>query len=781
MDRNNISKQSVGELISQIVHDFKQRAYTLCQYKPAYGHIFADYIKEYTHWGYSDIDVVFGDLRRWITDEELTDYDIVSYTFGDQNIAYLRGQFTFHKNDPEKVNQLWRGCEYLSKRNEKEHRGFESAEGCYSWAVLGRKDVRVKWAVKADTDVDTSTAVQKSGLYMTSSSIGPTVLYKSSTDDPQAFRNLATKDPRWFEGDIIYRDYDHPLQVDIGKYEFVETSRDRNEKLGKRGCMYWAPMQYQPDLCLSDMSGDDRSQYNLYLIDGRLMKRRYKNIDIGGGGVVTVPFFHFQEWKRKFRRSQITELHRGNDFFASSHVILSLGVISQVWPDSLSAMVDAEARKKTADDFSAFSSQIITREVILTSETTNFPCMAYPLPTMEYCGKFLVHKHEGKRIVSCTDPFTYLDSDHVKVAVCPERDQFIDSHKMGIHAASGGDITVEDAAADITLILTAKFGADNVDALERTKREVANWQGRPSVAVFWQETCEVAEELGQQFDTMSNVLVVSFCGIGYNKASLLNIARDSARTRWTLSGLDVDSGATLSDTALPFAARGVANLINNPSDGDNKKNGDDENGFLGVRGNFFIIPTLTADKITTDLDALFADTSGEFIAKLAATGEEAWREVTSADLGFGEMRENDEFGSTKLTELQHKLTTDFANVRGDTGNRGFFFEEKGSPIILVDEFAPKDGNGQLTRLLSRYEEEMENCLPWLHVGQMLVLGYKLNVASGVYGVQGSEDRHNNSNDDDHCRDLFSDEEMKKVLTNFVVMTAKAATTQVAKW
>ena len=53
-------------------------------------------------------------------------YDIVSYTFGDQNIAYIRGQFTFHKNDPEKVNQLWRGCEYLSsKRNEKEHRGFE--------------------------------------------------------------------------------------------------------------------------------------------------------------------------------------------------------------------------------------------------------------------------------------------------------------------------------------------------------------------------------------------------------------------------------------------------------------------------------------------------------------------------------------------------------------------------------------------------------------------------------------------------------------------------------
>ena len=32
-----------------------------------------------------------------IEGDEWEDYDIVTYTFGDQNRAYLRGQFTFHK------------------------------------------------------------------------------------------------------------------------------------------------------------------------------------------------------------------------------------------------------------------------------------------------------------------------------------------------------------------------------------------------------------------------------------------------------------------------------------------------------------------------------------------------------------------------------------------------------------------------------------------------------------------------------------------------------------
>ena len=43
--------------------------YKLCDFKPAYGFIFSDYIKKYDFWGYCDIDVIFGNIRLFMTDE----------------------------------------------------------------------------------------------------------------------------------------------------------------------------------------------------------------------------------------------------------------------------------------------------------------------------------------------------------------------------------------------------------------------------------------------------------------------------------------------------------------------------------------------------------------------------------------------------------------------------------------------------------------------------------------------------------------------------------------
>lgn len=48
------------------------RPYKLCEYKQAYGYILQDYIKEYDFWGFGDLDLVYGDIRTFITDEVLT-------------------------------------------------------------------------------------------------------------------------------------------------------------------------------------------------------------------------------------------------------------------------------------------------------------------------------------------------------------------------------------------------------------------------------------------------------------------------------------------------------------------------------------------------------------------------------------------------------------------------------------------------------------------------------------------------------------------------------------
>jgi hypothetical protein len=72
-----------------------ESGYKLCDFKPAYGHIFADYIRDYDFWGYCDIDVIFGNIRAFMTDELLNGYDIISARHD-----YLTGCFALYRNQP---------------------------------------------------------------------------------------------------------------------------------------------------------------------------------------------------------------------------------------------------------------------------------------------------------------------------------------------------------------------------------------------------------------------------------------------------------------------------------------------------------------------------------------------------------------------------------------------------------------------------------------------------------------------------------------------------------
>lgn len=47
------------------------RPYKLCEYKQAYGYILQDYIKAYDFWGFGDLDLVYGDIRSFLTDSVL--------------------------------------------------------------------------------------------------------------------------------------------------------------------------------------------------------------------------------------------------------------------------------------------------------------------------------------------------------------------------------------------------------------------------------------------------------------------------------------------------------------------------------------------------------------------------------------------------------------------------------------------------------------------------------------------------------------------------------------
>ena len=49
--------------------------YKLCDYKPMYGYIFEEYLKEYYYWGFCDTDIILGNLSKFITVDMLKEYD----------------------------------------------------------------------------------------------------------------------------------------------------------------------------------------------------------------------------------------------------------------------------------------------------------------------------------------------------------------------------------------------------------------------------------------------------------------------------------------------------------------------------------------------------------------------------------------------------------------------------------------------------------------------------------------------------------------------------------
>jgi len=95
-------------------------SYKLCDFKPSYGKIFEDYLTEYEFWGYFDIDVIFGKINAFISEQALREYDIISTYKG-----FLSGPFCLFRNT-NIINNLFREHqEYQNILQENKHFSFD--------------------------------------------------------------------------------------------------------------------------------------------------------------------------------------------------------------------------------------------------------------------------------------------------------------------------------------------------------------------------------------------------------------------------------------------------------------------------------------------------------------------------------------------------------------------------------------------------------------------------------------------------------------------------------
>lgn len=68
----------------------------LCDFKCSYGYVFSEYLNGYDFWGYCDLDIIWGNLKAFITDEMLEKYDKL----------FSLGHLALYRNN-DKINTLF--------------------------------------------------------------------------------------------------------------------------------------------------------------------------------------------------------------------------------------------------------------------------------------------------------------------------------------------------------------------------------------------------------------------------------------------------------------------------------------------------------------------------------------------------------------------------------------------------------------------------------------------------------------------------------------------------
>lgn len=117
-DLESLKQKAIATLGCSVVLD---KPYNACDLKPVYGVLFKEELKNYDFWGYTDIDLIYGNLRYFLTDDILNS----NHVLGAGN-KYLVGHFTLFRNQYD-INRLYLETEYQKVFRSHKYHNFDEA------------------------------------------------------------------------------------------------------------------------------------------------------------------------------------------------------------------------------------------------------------------------------------------------------------------------------------------------------------------------------------------------------------------------------------------------------------------------------------------------------------------------------------------------------------------------------------------------------------------------------------------------------------------------------
>ncbi len=109
-----------------------KKGYKICDFRPAFGDILQQYITGYDFWAICDMDIVLGNIRGFLTDDLLNEFDFISV-----KPEYPAGYMSIFRNT-ESVNSLYKKSPYYKFIfQEEKNYMFDECAGCYSEVISG--------------------------------------------------------------------------------------------------------------------------------------------------------------------------------------------------------------------------------------------------------------------------------------------------------------------------------------------------------------------------------------------------------------------------------------------------------------------------------------------------------------------------------------------------------------------------------------------------------------------------------------------------------------------
>ena len=136
----------------QSLFDFQislETPYKMCDYKPLWGEAFPELVESYEFWGHCDLDIIFGDIRSFLTEEVLAQYDKL----------FEAGCFILYRNTKEMRDLYKRSLEKENMAYPYD-KVFRCPYTCYFDEYLGMNILGWKYGVRLLRDQDKEEYVQ---------------------------------------------------------------------------------------------------------------------------------------------------------------------------------------------------------------------------------------------------------------------------------------------------------------------------------------------------------------------------------------------------------------------------------------------------------------------------------------------------------------------------------------------------------------------------------------------------------------------------------------------